>query len=66
MIESAELLGIDQSQLSALVRGRLSGFSTDRLFRFLNALGRDVEIRHHPNLQVDTRSQTRVVVGRSA
>jgi predicted XRE-type DNA-binding protein len=60
-IESAELLGIDQSQLSALVRGRLSGFSTDRLFRFLNALGRDVEIRVVPNLQADVRSQTRVV-----
>jgi predicted XRE-type DNA-binding protein len=38
-IESAELLGIDQSQLSALVCGRLSGFSTDQLFQFLHFAG---------------------------
>ena len=41
---AAELLGIDQPKVSALLRGKLDGFSTDRLFRFLNALGRDVEI----------------------
>ncbi len=60
-VEAAKLLGIDQPKVSALVRGRLSGFSTDRLFRFLNALGRDVEIRVVPNLAADTRSETRVV-----
>ena len=43
-IEAAELLGIDQPKVSALTRGRLSGFSTARLLRFLNALGNDVEI----------------------
>lgn len=43
-VEAAELLGIDQPKVSALIRGKLSGFSTERLFRFLNALGRDVEI----------------------
>jgi predicted XRE-type DNA-binding protein len=41
---AAKLLGIDQPKVSALLRGKLSGFSIDRLFRFLNALGRDVEI----------------------
>ena len=41
---AAELLGIDQPKVSALTRGRLSGFSTTRLLRFLNALGNDVEI----------------------
>ncbi len=43
-VTAAELLGIDQPKVSALKRGRLEGFSTDRLFRFLNALDRDVEI----------------------
>ena len=43
-VKAAELLNIDQPKVSALKRGRLDGFSTDRLFRFLNALGRDVEI----------------------
>jgi hypothetical protein len=32
----------------ALLRGKLDGFSTDRLFRFLNALGKDVEIVIRP------------------
>ena len=43
-MEAAELLGIDQPKVSALTRGRLSGFSTARLLRFLNALSNDVEI----------------------
>jgi len=43
-VEAAELLEIDQPKVSALTRGRLNGFSTTRLFRFLNALGSDVEI----------------------
>ena len=43
-MKAAELLGIDQPKVSALTRGRLSGFSTSRLLRFLNALGKDVEI----------------------
>ncbi|MBW4629505.1 MAG: helix-turn-helix domain-containing protein [Brasilonema octagenarum HA4186-MV1] len=43
-IEAAELLGVDQPKISALMRGKLSGFSTERLFRFLNALGCDVQI----------------------
>ena len=43
-IEAAQLLGIDQPKVSALIRGRLSGFSLARLLRFLNALGNDIEI----------------------
>jgi predicted XRE-type DNA-binding protein len=42
--EAAAALGIDQPKVSALVRGRLGGFSLERLMRFLNILGRDVEI----------------------
>jgi predicted XRE-type DNA-binding protein len=38
-VEAVKLLGIDQPNVSALLRGRLSGFSTDRLFRFLSLLG---------------------------
>ena len=41
---AAELLGTDQPRVSALLRGRLEGFSSDRLFRFLNALDQDIEI----------------------
>jgi predicted XRE-type DNA-binding protein len=45
--QAAALLGIDQPKISALIRGKLSGFSTDRLLRCLNALGRHVEILIH-------------------
>jgi predicted XRE-type DNA-binding protein len=37
-------MGLDQPKVSALMNGRLGGFSSDRLMRFLTALGQDVEI----------------------
>jgi len=46
--QAAALLGVDQPKVSALVRGRLEGFSLDRLLRFLLALDRDVEIVVRP------------------
>lgn len=58
-IEAAKALGIDQPKISALINGKLAGFSTERLFRFLNALGRDVEIVVKPKSH--TQAQTRVV-----
>ena len=42
--EAADLLDTDQPRVSALLHGRLEGFSSDRLFRFLNALDQDIEI----------------------
>jgi predicted XRE-type DNA-binding protein len=59
--EAAKILGIDQPKVSALLNGKLSGFSTDRLFRFLNALGSDVEIRVIPKPMADSLAQTRIV-----
>jgi predicted XRE-type DNA-binding protein len=41
---AAELVGLDQPKISALVNGRLEGFSSDRLLRCLTALGQDVDI----------------------
>jgi predicted XRE-type DNA-binding protein len=46
--QAAEVLGIDQPKVSALMNGRLRGFSTDRLIRFLNALDHDVLITVRP------------------
>ena len=37
--KAAEVLGLDQPKVSAIVRGRLSGFSVERLLRCLTALG---------------------------
>jgi predicted XRE-type DNA-binding protein len=59
--EAAGILGIDQPKVSALLRGKLSGFSTERLFRFLNALGSSVEIRIVANPQPNVQAQTHVV-----
>ena len=59
--EAAELLGIDQPKISALMNGKLSGFSTVRLFRFLNALGRDVEIVVKAKPKSRLQAQTRVL-----
>ena len=42
---AATLLGLDQPKVSALLRGRTSGYSLDRLFKFLTKLGQRVEIR---------------------
>lgn len=49
-VEAAKLLGLDQPKVSALVRGRVAGYSIDRLFRFLIALGQRVEINIRPGI----------------
>lgn len=59
--QAAAVLGIDQPKVSALIRGRLDGFSTDRLFRFLNVLGQEVEIVVRPRRRRSGRASTRVV-----
>ncbi len=43
-LAAAVLMGLDQPKVSALVNGRLDGFSSDRLMRCLTALGQDVDI----------------------
>lgn len=58
---TAGILGIDQPKVSALVRGRLDGFSIERLFRFLNALDRDVEITIKPKKKGAVIGRTRVI-----
>jgi predicted XRE-type DNA-binding protein len=59
-MKAATLLGIDRPKISALMRGKLDGFSIDRLFRFLNALGRDVEIVIRPARDAGD-AETRVI-----
>ena len=59
--QAARALGIDQPKVSALLHGHLRGFSVERLTRFLNALGQDVDIVVHPTTPRARRGQTRVV-----
>ena len=46
---AAALFGIDQPKISRLLRGQLSGFSTERLIHFLTRLGQDVVIVVKPS-----------------
>jgi len=48
-VQAAAVLGVDQPKVSALIRGRLSGFSIERLLRFLLRLGTDVSITIKPH-----------------
>ncbi len=59
--QAAEVLQIDQAKISALSRGLLRGFSADRLFRFLNDLGHDVEIRVKAKPATRERARVHVV-----
>jgi predicted XRE-type DNA-binding protein len=48
-VKAAELLGIDQPKVSALLRGHLKGYSIDRLVGYLLMLGFDVDVRLSEN-----------------
>jgi predicted XRE-type DNA-binding protein len=43
-VAAAALMRIDQPKVSALLNGRLTNFSSERLMRLLTALGQDVDI----------------------
>lgn len=58
----AKILGINQPKVSALLNGKLSGFSMDRLLKFLMALDQDIEIRVKPKSpRIKRRARTTVV-----
>jgi predicted XRE-type DNA-binding protein len=58
--KAAILLGIDQPKVSMLLRGRLTGFSIERLMRFLILLGQDIKISVHPSPQGPSRARVLV------
>lgn len=60
-VQAAEVLGIDQPKISALTRGKLKDFSIDRLIRFINTLGNDVEIKIKPKPESRSIACTTVV-----
>lgn len=61
--QAGQLLDIDQPKISALIRGRLAGFSIDRLLRFLLALDRDVDIVIKPKSEDNARERVILVAG---
>ena len=58
----AERLGIDQPKVSALTRGRLADFFTDRLLRFLLRLGHDVKISVQSKKATTAHANLRVAI----
>jgi predicted XRE-type DNA-binding protein len=60
-IRAAHMLKIDQPKISRLLRGQLSGFSTERLMHFLTLLGRDIEITVKPAPRSRRQGRLRVV-----
>ncbi len=42
--QAAEVFGISQPKLSGLLNGHFRGYSVERLIRFLNDIGQDVDI----------------------
>jgi predicted XRE-type DNA-binding protein len=63
---AARVLKIDQPKISRLLRGQLSGFSTERLMHFLILLGRDVEISVKPAPRSRRQGRLRVTAGEPA
>jgi predicted XRE-type DNA-binding protein len=59
---AAHILKIDQPKISRLLRGQLSGFSTERLMHFLTLLGRDIEITVKAAPRSRRQGHLRVVV----
>ena len=53
--KAARILGIDQPKVSALLHGYLTGFSIERLFRFLNDFGQDISIAITPAKKIEKR-----------
>ncbi len=48
-VRAGKLMAMDQPRVSALINGKITLFSTDRLIRALGGLGQDVEIRVTPS-----------------
>lgn len=63
--EAAKLLGVDQPKISALRKGKLTGFSLDRLFRLLNKLDQNIDIRVTPKANTKDEPHINVSVNKA-
>lgn len=59
--KAAAVMGIDQPKVSALLNGRLDGFSSDRLMRLLVRLGQDVDVTVKATSRKRARGRIRVL-----
>ena len=65
-MQAAVALGGAQSDISNLARGRLAGYSMERLYRFLNALGQDVRIVVQPKPRTRRQATVRTLIRQTA
>jgi predicted XRE-type DNA-binding protein len=65
--QAADLLGTTQPKVSALLAGKVEGFSIERLVRYLNLLGQDVHLivlpkrEERPAVHVRTATTARAI-----
>ncbi len=59
-VKVAKILKIGQSKVSQLLRGYFQNFSLERLFRFLNDLGQNVNISITPSRSRSGHGYTRI------
>ena len=60
-VAAAAVMGVDQPKVSALLNGRLTNFSSERLMRLLTALGQDVDITVRAKPRGRSHGRIRVV-----
>jgi len=61
---AAKVLGIDQPKVSAIRRGRLAGFSVERLMNILARLDQNVRITVEPKAASQATGRVEVVAAR--
>jgi predicted XRE-type DNA-binding protein len=61
-IQVRDLLSIDEAMLSNLSRGRLTELTIEYLFRYLNILGRDLEVVLKPPSTASSQGKLTVTV----
>jgi predicted XRE-type DNA-binding protein len=59
--KAAEMMGLDQPKVSALMHGKLDGFSAERLLRCLTDMGQEIEITIRPAHPAGRRGAIRVI-----
>ena len=61
-VQTKSLLNLDEEMLSNLSRGRLTELTLENLFRYLNILGRDLEVVLKPSSISNSQGKLKVTV----
>ena len=61
-VQIKDLLNLDDERLSNLSRGRLTELTLENLFRYLNVLGRDLEVVLKPSSMSNSQGKLKVTV----